>query len=84
MLTIPPVTLEGHGLRLEPLAYTHREGLAVAAADGKLWELWFTVVPEPEQVHAYLADARAGQEAWHMLPWAVRELRSGTIVGSTR
>ena len=84
MLTIHPVTLEGYGIRLEPLAYTHQEGLAVAAADGKLWELWFTVVPDREQVQAYIADALAGQEAGHMLPWAVRELTSGTIVGSTR
>jgi N-acetyltransferase len=84
MLTMNPVTLEGYGIRLEPLSYMHQEGLAVAAADGKLWELWFTVVPQPEQVHAYIADALAGQEAGHMLPWAVRELTSGTVVGSTR
>jgi RimJ/RimL family protein N-acetyltransferase len=84
MLTIHPVTLEGYGIGLEPLAYTHQEELAVAAADGKLWELGFTVVPQPEQVHASIADALAGQETGHMLPWAVRELTSGTLVGSTR
>jgi len=84
MLTIHPVTLEGYGMRLEPLSYAHEEGLAVAAADGKLWELWFTMVPEPEQVRAYIVDALAGQAAGHLLPWAVRELTSGTIVGSTR
>ncbi len=84
MLTIYPVTLEGYGIRLEPLAYTHEEGLAVAVADGKLWELWFTVVPRPEEVHAYITEALAGQEAGHMLPWAVRELTSGTLIGSTR
>jgi RimJ/RimL family protein N-acetyltransferase len=84
MLSIHPVTLEGYGIRLEPLAYAHEEELAVAATDGKLWELWFTMVPEPEHVCAYIADALAGQAAGHMLPWAVRELTSGTIVGSTR
>jgi RimJ/RimL family protein N-acetyltransferase len=84
MIKIHSVTLEGHGIRLEPLAYEHHDGLAVAAADGKLWELWFTAVPEPEQTHAYIAGALAGQEAGHMLPWAVRELTTGTIVGSTR
>ena len=47
MITIHPVTLEGHGIRLEPLAFEHHDGLAVAAADGRLWELWFTAVPEP-------------------------------------
>jgi N-acetyltransferase len=84
MIKIQPVTLEGHGIRLEPLAYEHQDGLAVAAADGKLWELWFTSVPEPEHTHTYIASALAGQEAGHMLPWAVRELSSGTIIGSTR
>ena len=84
MIQIHSVTLEGHGIRLEPLAYEHQDGLAVAAADGRLWELWFTAVPEPEQTHAYIAGALAGKEAGHMLPWAVRELTTGAIVGSTR
>lgn len=84
MIEIQPITLEGNGIRLEPLAYDHQNGLAVAAADGRLWELWFTSVPEPEQTHAYIADALAGQADGHMLPWAVRELTTGTIVGSTR
>jgi RimJ/RimL family protein N-acetyltransferase len=79
-----PVTLEGHGVRLEPLDRTHHDGLVVAARDGHLWELWFTSVPEPEQAHAYISGALAGQEAGTMLPWAVRELKSGAIVGSTR
>ena len=84
MIRIHPVTLEGHGVRLEPLAYEHHDGLAVAAADGRLWELWFTAVPEPGQTRAYIADALAGQAEGHMLPWAVRELTGGTIIGSTR
>jgi len=84
MIKIHPVTLEGHGIRLEPLSFEHQGGLAAAAADGQLWELWFTSVPEPQQAHAYIAGALAGQQAGHMLPWAVRELMSGEIVGSTR
>jgi RimJ/RimL family protein N-acetyltransferase len=84
MIEVHPLTLEGHGIRLEPLAYDHHDGLAVAAADGKLWELWFTAVPEPEQTRAYIAAALAGQSDGHMLPWAVRELISGEIIGSTR
>jgi RimJ/RimL family protein N-acetyltransferase len=79
-----PVTLEGHGVRLEPLAPEHRDGLAAAVADGRLWELWFTVVPEPETVRAYIDEALAGQQDGHMLPWAVRELTTGTVIGSTR
>jgi N-acetyltransferase len=79
-----PVTLEGHGIRLEPLTYDHHDELLTAAADGELWNLWFTAVPEPDQTRAYIAAALAGQEAGHMLPWAVRELKSGSIIGSTR
>jgi RimJ/RimL family protein N-acetyltransferase len=84
MIKLEPVTLEGHGIRLEPLGPEHHEGLAAAAADGKLWELWFTTVPEPGETRAYIANALAGQEEGHMLPWAVRELASGAIIGSTR
>jgi N-acetyltransferase len=79
-----PVTLEGHGVRLEPLAREHRDALAQAAADGELWRLWFTSVPEPQQTDAYIAQALAGRDAGHMLPFAVRELSSAAIVGSTR
>ena len=84
MINIHPVTLEGHGVRLEPLGYEHEEGLAAAAADGRLWELWFTSVPEPEETHAYIAAALAGQREGHMLPWVVRELETNSIIGTTR
>jgi RimJ/RimL family protein N-acetyltransferase len=84
MITPEPVTLEGHGVRLEPLVPAHADGLAAAAADGRLWELWFTSVPAPDGLGAYLAEAFTGQEAGHMLPWAVRELGTGALVGATR
>jgi N-acetyltransferase len=84
MIAPSPTTLEGHGIQLEPLAPSHRDGLAAAAADGRLWELWFTSVPAPAQTDAYIGEALNGQRAGHMLPWAVRELGTGMIVGSTR
>ena len=71
-------------MRLEPLEGRHAQELAEAASDGRLWELWFTQVPAPDEVARYLAEARAGQDAGRMLPWAVRELGSGAVVGSTR
>jgi RimJ/RimL family protein N-acetyltransferase len=79
-----PVTLEGNGIRLEPLTAAHQDALAVAAGDGRLWELWFTSVPEPAQTAKYIADALDGQRAGHMLPWVVRELGGGQVVGTTR
>lgn len=84
MIRVSPVTLEGYGVRLEPLVPGHQDEVASAAADGRLWELWFTSVPAPDETAAYVAQALAGQQAGHMLPWVVRESASGAIVGSTR
>ena len=84
MINVAPVTLEGRGVRLEPLSAAHRDGLAAAVTDGRLWELWYTVVPHPDDITKYIDDALAGQDAGKMLPWAVRELSSNTIVGCTR
>jgi RimJ/RimL family protein N-acetyltransferase len=84
MLHIAPTTLEGNGVRLEPLSPDHRSGLVDAASDGKLWELWYTSVPSPDEATAYIETALAGQRAGHMLPFAVREVSTNTLVGSTR
>ena len=84
MINPSPRTLEGYGLRLEPLTPVHADGLRAAAEDGRLWELWYTRVPAAREIPDYIAGALAGQQAGHMLPWAVRELSSGAIVGSTR
>jgi RimJ/RimL family protein N-acetyltransferase len=84
MIEPRPVTLEGHGVRLEPLAPEHRDALVDAASDGELWNLWYTFVPRPDETAAYIEAALAGQVAGQMLPWAVFDLESETIVGSTR
>jgi RimJ/RimL family protein N-acetyltransferase len=84
MIHARPTTLEGYGMRLEPLTPDHHDALKAASADGKLWELWFTSVPEPDRVAAYIANALDGQAKGHMLPWVVRELETNTIAGTTR
>ena len=84
MIHPKPATLEGNGVRLEPLALEHEKGLQEAARDGKLWELWFTSVPEPEKTKAYIEAALAGQKNGDMLSWVVRDAKSGAILGSTR
>ncbi len=84
MIDVQPAVLEGRGIRLEPLTAEHTEALAAAATDGRLWELWFTSVPDPAGMPAYVAEALKGQQDGHMLPWAVRDLATGTIVGTTR
>ncbi len=84
MISPNPVTLEGKGVRLEPLTPEHKDALITAASDGRLWELWFTAIPMPDKTEKYIADALAGQKDGNMLPWIVRELTSGKIIGSTR
>jgi RimJ/RimL family protein N-acetyltransferase len=84
MINPQPITLEGNGVRLEPMTLEHEAGLAAAASDGRLWEFWFTAVPAPEQARTYIDTALQGQKDGIMLPWVVRELSEGKIVGSTR
>ena len=84
MIHVRPTMLEGYGMRLEPLTLEHHDALKAASADGKLWDLWFTSVPEPDRVGAYIANALDGQAKGHMLPWAVWELETNAIIGTTR
>jgi len=84
MIHPAPVTLTQGDVQLEPLTLDHHDAIVEAASDGRLWELWYTSVPSPDLVASYLAAALDGQRDGHMLPWAVRDLSTGLIVGSTR
>jgi len=78
-----PVTLAGSRVRLAPLAHEHRDDLAAAVRDGELWKLWYTSVPEPEQVGAEIERRLAQQAAGTMIPFAVIDPGSGRCVGMT-
>lgn len=84
MIHPEPITLERDGVRLEPMSAGHAPALEAAAADGELWKLWYTSVPDPGGMASYIEDAIKGQQKGHMLPWAARDLATATIVGSTR
>lgn len=84
MITLHPVTLERDGIRLEPLSPAHSPEISEAVKDGELWKLWFTSVPAPDGVPAWMEAALEGQSRGVMLPWAVRETSSGQVIGSTR
>lgn len=84
MIAPKPVVLERGGVLLDPLGPEHHDGLVAAAADGQLWKLWFTSVPDAAGASKYIDAALKGQADGHMLPWAVRDLTDGSIVGSTR
>ena len=78
-----PVTLSGRQAALEPLSAAHHDDLILAVRDGELWKLWYTSVPTPEGMHAEIDRRLALQQAGSMLPFAVRNLASGRIVGMT-
>ena len=78
-----PPRLQGSHVALEPLQSAHADGLRDAAADGSLWELWYTNVPMPGEVDAYVDAALAMQAAGSALAFAVRDAH-GRIVGTTR
>jgi len=84
MTPFAPTRLHDEYVVLEPLTPEHAPALEAAAADGELWKLAVTSVPPPGQTLGYVEKALQGQAEGHMLPFAVREVQSGEIVGSTR
>jgi RimJ/RimL family protein N-acetyltransferase len=84
MTTPAPTRLQDHHVVLEPLSLDHVPALEAAAADGALWNLWFTGVPAPGETQAYVEKGLRGQAEGLMLPFAIREKGSGEIVGTTR
>jgi N-acetyltransferase len=82
--TPEPVVLERAPVRLEPMRAEHAADLAAAARDGELWNLRITSVPSPGDEAAYIAAALQGHADGHMLPFVVRDLGSGAVIGSTR
>jgi RimJ/RimL family protein N-acetyltransferase len=80
MAFVEPVTLEARGLRLVPLALTHEGGLKAAAADGELWKLRITSVPEPHETRGYIETALA---TGNRLAFAVTDAATGEVLGST-
>jgi RimJ/RimL family protein N-acetyltransferase len=83
MITVLPVTLELNGVRLEPMTASHAADLATAAADGELWKIRVTSVPEPGAESAYIKTALDMREAGSRLAFVVRDLSNGKIIGST-
>ncbi len=79
----PDVSLERNGIRLEPLTLAHESGVLAAAADGELWNIRVTSVPEPAQTRAYIEAALAAREKGERQPFAVIDIASETLIGCT-
>ena len=83
MAFVEPIELEARGVRLLPLTLAHEDGLRAAAADGELWNIRVTSVPEPDQTRKYIEDALAMREAGNRLAFAVLDAATGTVLGSS-
>ena len=83
MSFVQPVTLRDRGIRLEPLALAHEDGLRAAAADGQLWRIRVTGVPEPEQTRAYIETALQMREQGNRFAFAVIDEAGERVLGST-
>ena len=80
---VEPVVLRQGGLRLEPLALAHEDGLAAAAADGQLWKLRVTSVPEPQETCLYIETALQARAQGSRFAFAVIDEASERVLGST-
>ena len=77
-------TLNGERVQLRPLERKDRAALLDAAADGELWNLSVTVVPNADTIDRYIDTALAGRDAGTVMPFVVVQRRDGSVVGSTR
>jgi RimJ/RimL family protein N-acetyltransferase len=77
------ITLEGQHVSLEPLSHRHEADLIEAVKDGALWLLWYTSVPAPEQMRVEIDRRLLLHTQGSMLPFAVVERPSNTVVGMT-
>lgn len=80
---VTPVTLQRGPVRLEPLGLQHAAGLAAAAADGQLWKLRVTSVPDPGDESRYIETALRMQAEGHRMPFVVLQADTGAVIGST-
>ena len=83
MLTVAPVILADERVRLEPLGPQHVEGLKRAAADGELWTIRVTSVPDPDDTRGYVERALQAFAEGHRLAFAVLDAKSGEVIGSS-
>jgi RimJ/RimL family protein N-acetyltransferase len=81
MAFVEPVTLSARGVKLVPLSLAHEAGVKAAAADGALWNIRVTSVPEPDATRKYIEDALAMREAGHRFAFAVTEETTGKVLG---
>ncbi len=83
-MEIKKITLEGLGVRLEPLSARHSVGLREALSDGELWKLPVTLIPHPEDLDNFIASAESAYHQQQELAFTTIDKTDNKVVGSTR
>ncbi|MGA8938218.1 MAG: GNAT family protein [Acidobacteriaceae bacterium] len=78
------VRLEGDLVRLEPLAMRHEAELKAIYDDARIWRHQHRKVDSAEGLRDYLAASLKEWRAGTALPFVVRSVESGRLVGMTR
>jgi RimJ/RimL family protein N-acetyltransferase len=79
--TVPVLT--GQWVQLEPLSPAHRDGLRQAADDERIWQHTL-LVARGLAFEEWFDEALARLHDGRQVPFAVRDLASGRLIGSTR
>ena len=76
--------LSGKIVTLVPMRLHHKEAIVEAASDGKLWELWYTSIPSPNNIEEHIHHALEENNADRVLAFVVIENSTKKVIGSTR
>lgn len=83
MISIKPITLTGDKVTLKPLSSDHEAELCTTVEDGALYNLWYTLVPTPQQMATEIARRLRLAAEGSMLPFTVFNNTTGKAIGAT-
>jgi N-acetyltransferase len=83
-MNLDPTTLTGQHVRLEPLALGHLAALCEVGLDPELWRMTTKIIRTPEEMQNYVEEALRLQRGGTALPFAIVDLVSKRVAGSTR
>jgi RimJ/RimL family protein N-acetyltransferase len=83
-MMLPPITLEGRHVRLEPLTEAHLPSLLRRGADVEIWRWMPYLRDDPtDSVKVWYQRVQAGVPRGESVAWAIVERTSGEAVGGT-
>lgn len=83
-IRLEPVTLHGNVARLEPLTRAHHAALCEVGLEPELWRFIPQQVSTADEMAAYIEKALDEQQRGASIPFAIVELASNRVIGSTR